>query len=87
MSEVLERFNFDPPTWPGSPGGAMVKNPPASTGYARDRGLILGQEDLWGRKGQSTLVFLPRKFHGQRSPAGYSPRVATECSRTLALST
>ena len=37
------------------------------------RVLSLGQEDLWRRKGQSTLVFLPGKFHGQRSLAGYSP--------------
>ena len=27
----------------------------------------------WSRKWQPTLVFLPGKFHGQRSPAGYSP--------------
>ena len=28
---------------------------------------------LWRREGQSTLVFLPGEFHGQRSLAGYSP--------------
>ena len=29
---------------------------------------------FWSRKGQPTPVFLPGgKFHGQRSPAGYSP--------------
>ena len=27
----------------------------------------------WRRKRQSTPVFLPRKFHGQRSLVGYSP--------------
>ena len=27
----------------------------------------------WSRKRQPTLVFLPGKFHGQRSLAGYSP--------------
>ena len=27
----------------------------------------------WSRKWQHTLVFLPGKFHGQRSPTGYSP--------------
>ena len=27
----------------------------------------------WKRKWQSTPIFLPRKFHGQRSLAGYSP--------------
>ena len=30
---------------------------------------------LWRRKWQSTLIFLPGKFHGQRSLAGYSPHV------------
>ena len=30
----------------GSPGGSVVKNPPANAGDARDAGLILGQEDL-----------------------------------------
>ena len=28
---------------------------------------------LWNRKWQSALVFMPGKFHGQRSLAGYSP--------------
>ena len=27
---------------------------------------------LWGRKWQPTPVFLPGKFHGQRSLVGYS---------------
>ena len=27
----------------------------------------------WSRKWQPTPLFLPRKFHGQRSPVGYSP--------------
>ena len=27
---------------------------------------------FWSRKGQPTPVFLPGKFHGQRSPAGCS---------------
>ena len=33
----------------------------------------LGQEDPWNSKWQPTLVFLPGKFHGQRSLEGYSP--------------
>ena len=28
---------------------------------------------LWRRKWQHTVVFLPGKFHGQRSPVGCSP--------------
>ncbi|RCU29071.1 hypothetical protein DVA69_17305 [Acinetobacter baumannii] len=34
---------------------------------------FLGQEDLWRGEWQPTLVFLPGKFHGQRSLAGCSP--------------
>ena len=49
----------------------MVKNLPPSTGDARQR------LDLWVGKGdkkwQPTPVFLPEKFHGQRSLVGYSP--------------
>jgi len=49
----------------------VVKNPPADAG---DVGLIpeLGIFP-WRRKWQPTPVFLPRKFHGQRNLAGYSP--------------
>ena len=32
-----------------------------------------GKKIPWSRKGQPTPVFLPGKFHGQRSLAGYSP--------------
>ena len=42
----------------------------------------------WGRKWVPTLVFLPGKFHGQRSLAGYSScshkeSEMTECTDTL----
>ena len=30
-------------------------------------------EEPWRRKWQSAPVFLPRKFHGERSLMGYSP--------------
>ena len=52
----------------GFPGGAVVKNPPASAGDARDMGLIPGRGS---RKWQPTPVFLPGKSHGQRSLVGY----------------
>ena len=54
----------------------VVKNPPASSGVIRDRVGSLGWEDpleMAGRKWQPIPVFLPRKFHGQRSLVGYSP--------------
>ena len=36
----------------------------------------------WRRKWQPTPVLLPREFHGQRNPAGYSPRGRKELDRT-----
>ena len=45
-----------------------VKNPPANAGDARDAGLIPGWgRSPWRMKWQPTPVFLPGKFHGQRS--------------------
>ena len=41
----------------------------------------------WRRKWQSTPVLLPRKSHGQRSLAGYSPRGRKESDTTERLST
>ena len=52
----------------------MVKNPPAKAGNAkRHRFHSLVRKILWSRKWQLTPVFLPGKFHGQRSLAGSSP--------------
>ena len=36
----------------------------------------------WKRKWQPTIVFLPGKFHGQRSLIGYSPRGGEELDTT-----
>ena len=48
----------------------VVKNPPAISGDARDAGLISGS----GRsEGNGNPVFLPGKFHEQRSLAVHSP--------------
>ena len=51
----------------------LVVNKPANAGDTRDVS-SLGWEDPLSRKWQPTQVFLPGKFHGQRSLAGYSPR-------------
>ena len=53
----------------GFPGGSVVKNPLANTG---DAGLIFGLERSPGVGNDNPLVFLPGKFHGQRSLEGYS---------------
>ena len=58
----------------GFPGGAPVKYPPDNAGAIRDVGSISGSERFpWSRKWQPTPVFLPEKFHGQKSLVGYSP--------------
>ena len=51
----------------------MVKNLLAKAGDARDSGLLPGKIP-WSREWQPIPVFLPGKFHGQRSLAGYGPR-------------
>ena len=52
----------------------MVKNPPVNAGDTRDAGSIRGSGRSSG-EGNSTPVFLPGEFHGQRSLVGYSPWV------------
>ena len=51
-----------------------MKNPPASAGDTRDAGSVpeLGRFPLSGKR-KPTQVFLPGKFHGQRSLADYRP--------------
>ena len=50
-----------------------VKDLPAMQEMQAVVGSIPGSEILWKRAWQPTPVFLPEKFHGQRSLAGYSP--------------
>ena len=49
----------------------MVKNPCANAGDTRD--VAFGSGIPWNRKWQPSLVFLPGKFHRQRSLVGSSP--------------
>ena len=66
----------------GFPGGSVVQSLPASAGDAGDSGLIPGSGRFpWSRKWQPAPIFLPGKFHGQRSLVGYSPRVAKNQTR------
>ena len=53
---------------PDFPGGSVIKNPFANAG---NMGLIPRSGRFPG-EGNGTPVFLPVKFHGQRSLAGYS---------------
>ena len=73
LSFGRQEGNFLFHTYPthGSPGGAVVKNPPADAGDAGDAVSGLVQKILWGRKWQCSPVFLPGKL-GKRSLAGYT---------------
>ena len=76
-------------TW-GFPGGTVVKNLPANIGDAGNMGSIPESGGFhpwvrkipWRRKWQPTPVFLPGKFQGHRSLAGYSPRGCKELDTT-----
>ena len=57
----------------GIPGGASGKESACNAEDAGDVSWILESKIPCGRKGQPTPVFLPRKFHGQKSLAGYNP--------------
>ena len=57
----------------------VVKNPPTNAGDIRDEGLI-----PWKRPWQPTPMFLPGKFHGQRTHVGYIPQGCKESGRTEA---
>ena len=49
------------------------KESPPNVGDTRDSGSIPGSGRFpWSRKWELTPVFLPGKFHGQRSIVGYS---------------
>ena len=56
-----------------SPGGSVIRNLPANTGYAGDAVRSMGWEDLLEEEMATLPVFLPRKSHGQRSLAAYGP--------------
>ena len=66
----------------------LVKNPSASAGDVTEAGLIPRLGNIpWRRKWQSTPVFLPGEFHGQRSLMGYSSWDCKELDTTEHLST
>ena len=57
----------------GFPSGSVAKNLPANAGDAREVVSIPGVRKIpWSRKWKPTPVFLPGKFHTQRSLMGYS---------------
>jgi len=66
----------------------VVKTPPANAGYTRHVGSIPGWERSPGiGKWQPTPVYLPGKFHGQRSLVDYSQSSHRQSDTTGQLST
>ena len=68
--------------WGGFPGGSVGKNLPTMQGLLEMLIRSLGWEYLWSRKWESTPVFLPGKFHGQRSLTGYNRQSQKESATT-----
>ena len=73
QDRLVSHGGFTPdPGSPDSLAGSMIKNPPAN---AEDTGDVCSTPGS-GRSpgvGDGNPVFLPGKFHGQRSLVGYSP--------------
>ena len=62
------------PLLQGFPGGASGKEPTYQFRRHKRCGFDPWVRKIpWRRAWQPTPVFLPGEFHGQRSPAGYSP--------------
>ena len=58
----------------GFPGGAMIENLPANAGDIREMQVRSPVGKIpWRKEWPPTPVFLPGKFHGQKSLGGYSP--------------
>ena len=68
------------PLWKtvGLPGGSVVKNLFANAASTGDPSLTPGLKDSWSKKWQTVPVFLPGKFHAQRSLVGYLVHGVTE---------
>ena len=56
----------------GFPGGAVVNNSPANRTERWEDSILGWGRSPWRRKWQPTPIFLPGKFHGQRSLVGCS---------------
>ena len=69
----------------GFPGGVSGKEPACQHRRLKRREFYPWVRKIpWRRKWQLTPVFLPGKFHEQRSPAGYTPWGHKEMDATKA---
>ena len=89
MQSSLHLWHSVSPLPRGFPGGTVVNNPPVNAGDTRCGLDPWVRKISWRRKWQATPVFLPGKFHGQKSQEGYNPWSCkeldmTECACTRA---
>ena len=81
-------LNFSPSSFRGFVGGAVRKESACQCRKCRRCGFYPWVRKIpWRRAWQLTPVFLPGKFHEQRSLAGYSPWGCKELDMTEHLST
>ena len=76
--QTLQFFQTGPP-YPmdgGSPGGAVVKSPPAHAGDTRDMGSIPGQEDPLQEEMATLLSILAWKIPWTEEPGGLQSAVS-----------
>ena len=78
------------PMWLALLGGfsmtQQVKNLPAVQETQQTWVWSLDREDPWRTKWQHTPIFLPEKYHGQKSPAGYIVHCITKSWTCLSTS-
>ena len=67
--------------------GAVVKKSTCNAGDSGDVDSISVGKISWRRKPRPAPVFLPEKFHGQRSLTGYGPWDRRESGMTERLTT
>ena len=70
----------------GFPDGSAAQNLPAMQEMQEMWVQALGRKDPLEKEMQATPVFLPGESHGQKSLAGYSPRIAKSQTRLKRLS-
>ena len=71
------------PSLIGFPDGSEGEESACNAGDTGDAGSIPGSGKIsWSKEWQPTPVFLPGKFHGQRSLVGCSPKGCKESDTT-----
>ena len=82
----IQKYNHHYYNYLSFPGALVVKNLPKDAGDSEAQVQPLVWKIPWSRKWQPSQVFLPRKFHGQRSLESYSPWGSKKSDMTERLS-